>query len=409
MLTIPETNLLRPRLVNGVYTFPSDNTELVKMDLLYEAGSAYQTKKLCATAAAQMFSVATSAMDSAALSEFMDFRGILTESDCQVYQATVTFYFLRRYADDLLPVVADMLRGMAFSKADFDVWKKRRRQEMLSALQKPDAVARREYYRALFGAGHPLGRYATVDDLDILSADDVRRFFDDYYRPDRLTVVVAGAVDTMLLESVGKYIAIAAPLAKRDLLPSATRTGEDTVHVHIPNATQTAIRVGRLLPFGWESDEYARFVLLTTILGGYFGSRLMSSLREDKGYTYGIYARTQIYRGAIVFYVTANVASGRSADAVGDIMLEFEKLSRQAVPDEELQLVKTVFAGDFMRSVDGIFERSARFCDMYATGVTELLTDNLRDVMSSATAESIQKTAESLLAPSEMTVSTAGI
>ena len=409
MLTIPETNLLRPRLVNGVYTFPSDNTELVKMDLLYEAGSAYQTKKLCATAAAQMFSVATSAMDSAALSEFMDFRGILTESDCQVYQATVTFYFLRRYADDLLPVVADMLRGMAFSKADFDVWKKRRRQEMLSALQKPDAVARREYYRALFGAGHPLGRYATVDDLDILSADDVRRFFDDYYRPDRLTVVVAGAVDTMLLESVGKYIAIAAPLAKRDLLPSATRTGEDTVHVHIPNATQTAIRVGRLLPFGWESEEYARFVLLTTILGGYFGSRLMSSLREDKGYTYGIYARTQIYRGAIVFYVTANVASGRSADAVGDIMLEFEKLSRQAVPDEELRLVKTVFAGDFMRSVDGIFERSARFCDMYATGVTELLTDNLRDVMSSATAESIQKTAESLLAPSEMTVSTAGI
>lgn len=409
MLTIPETNLLRPRLVNGVYTFPSDNTELVKMDLLFEAGSAYQTKKLCATAAAQMFSVATSAMDSAALSEFMDFRGILTESDCQVYQATVTFYFLRRYADDLLPVVADMLRGMAFSKADFDVWKKRRRQEMLSALQKPDAVARREYYRALFGAGHPLGRYATVDDLDILSADDVRRFFDDYYRPDRLTVVVAGAVDTMLLESVGKYIAIAAPLAKRDLLPSATRTGEDTVHVHIPNATQTAIRVGRLLPFGWESDEYARFVLLTTILGGYFGSRLMSSLREDKGYTYGIYARTQIYRGAIVFYVTANVASGRSADAVGDIMLEFEKLSRQAVPDEELQLVKTVFAGDFMRSVDGIFERSARFCDMYDTGVTELLTDNLRDVMSSATAESIQKTAESLLAPSEMTVSTAGI
>lgn len=409
MLTIPETNLLRPRLVNGVYTFPSDNTELVKMDLLYEAGSAYQTKKLCATAAAQMFSVATSAMDSAALSEFMDFRGILTESDCQVYQATVTFYFLRRYADDLLPVVADMLRGMAFSKADFDVWKKRRRQEMLSALQKPDAVARREYYRALFGAGHPLGRYATVDDLDILSDDDVRRFFDDYYRSDRLTVVVAGAVDTMLLESVGKYIAIAAPLAKRDLLPSATRTGEDTVHVHIPNATQTAIRVGRLLPFGWESDEYARFVLLTTILGGYFGSRLMSSLREDKGYTYGIYARTQIYRGAIVFYVTANVASGRSADAVGDIMLEFEKLSRQAVPDEELRLVKTVFAGDFMRSVDGIFERSARFCDMYATGVTELLTDNLRDVMSSATAESIQKTAESLLAPSEMTVSTAGI
>ncbi len=409
MLTIPETNLLRPRLVNGVYTFPSDNTELVKMDLLYEAGSAYQTKKLCATAAAQMFSVATSAMDSAALSEFMDFRGILTESDCQVYQATVTFYFLRRYADDLLPVVADMLRGMAFSKADFDVWKKRRRQEMLSALQKPDAVARREYYRALFGAGHPLGRYATVDDLDILSDDDVRRFFDDYYRSDRLTVVVAGAVDTMLLESVGKYIAIAAPLAKRDLLPSATRTGEDTVHVHIPNATQTAIRVGRLLPFGWESEEYARFVLLTTILGGYFGSRLMSSLREDKGYTYGIYARTQIYRGAIVFYVTANVASGRSADAVGDIMLEFEKLSRQAVPDEELRLVKTVFAGDFMRSVDGIFERSARFCDMYATGVTELLTDNLRDVMSSATAESIQKTAESLLAPSEMTVSTAGI
>ena len=176
----------------------------------------------------------------------------------------------------------------------------------------------------------------------------------------------------------------------------------------IAGAVQTTVRVGRLLPVAWDDPDYARLMLLVTILGGYFGSRLMSNLREDKGYTYGIYARTQIYRGAIVFYTSADVAGDVADDAEREIMHELQRLVDDPVPQAELDLVRTVLAGDFLRSVDGIFERSARFVDMLGTDVTELLTDNLREALATTTPSDLQRLAAEHLAPQMMTVCRAG-
>ena len=175
------------------------------------------------------------------------------------------------------------------------------------------------------------------------------------------------------------------------------------------SATQTTVRVGRLLPLSWDSAEYTRFMLLTTALGGYFSSRLMQNLREDKGLTYGIYARTQIYRGLIVFYITADISGGSARMAVAEIKNELSRLCNETIPDEELHLVKTVMAGDFLRSVDGIFERSARFCDMYATCVDEQLTVKLPRPLEHTTPEEIKELAAEYLQPESMIVCTAGV
>lgn len=408
MLTLPDTDTLRPQTLNGVYAFPSANTELVKLDLLFEAGSAYQTKKLCASAVAKLFSTATQDMDASTLAEFMDYRGILVESDCQVQQASSTFYFLRRYADELIPVVAGMLRGMAFSDADFTTWKKQRRQEIMSAMQKPADMARRAFYNALFGDEHPLGRYAVPEDLDALTADDVHRFFDCRYRPELLTVVAAGAVDEALVNIIKSNIPCTAKHIDRQPLAAPTAKQHCVLHTPMDDTTQTSIRIGRVLPLRWNDPDYAHLMLLITALGGYFGSRLMCNLREDKGYTYGIYARSQIYRGVTVFYVTADVAAGSASAAIDEVKYELRRLIDSPIADEELELVKTVFTGDFLRSVDGIFERSARFCDMYATDVDERITENLRTALASTTPQRLQQLALRYLSPDDMTVCTAG-
>lgn len=404
MLSLPNIETLQPQLVDGVYRFDSENTQLVKLDLLFEAGSAYQPKKLCASAAAKLLTVATPTMDSSVLAEFMDYRGILVETDSQVLQSSVTFYFLRRFADELLPVVTSMLGKPSFSESDFETWRKKRRQEILAAEQKTATIARRNFYLNLFGDDHPLGRYATAADLDRLSVEDVREYIRRRYTTANMTVVVAGApIDTAVLRTSPTVVDY------RLSIPATTHPQSQKITEHLATATQTSIRVGRSLPLAWDSPDYARLMLLTTLLGGYFGSRLMGNLREDKGYTYGIYARTQIYRGMIVFYITADVAGGTSDAAEREVMHELERLVDNPVPEEELELVKTVMAGDFLRSVDGIFERSARFCDMYATCVTERLTENLRDALQSATPRQLQELAEKYLRPVDMVVSTAGV
>ena len=152
MIALPDIKTLEPHILPGnIFLYQSLSTRLVKMDLLFEAGTAYQTKKLCASAAVKLCTVACSGMDSAALAEFMDYRGILVETDSQVQQSQITFYFLRNYATELLPLVRGMLSGPAFSETDFETWRNHRRQEILSAEQKPSTMARRDFYFRLFG------------------------------------------------------------------------------------------------------------------------------------------------------------------------------------------------------------------------------------------------------------------
>lgn len=176
--------------------------------------------------------------------------------------------------------------------------------------------------------------------------------------------------------------------------------------VSVNEAVQTTIRMGRLLPLRWDDPAYTDFMLLTTLLGGHFGSRLMSNLREDKGYTYGISARSQIYRGLIVFYITGDVAAETADAACNEIFAELRRLDD--ISDEELGIVKNVLAGDFVRSIDGVFERAERFCNMSATHVTEQLTANLSRSLENTTAAQLQELARRLLNPESMTVCLAG-
>lgn len=405
MIAIPDTPLLLPvSCGSNLYLFPSSSTELVKLDLLAEAGSAYQLRKLCASATAKLMTVATREMDSAAMAEFMDFRGIVCESDIEVQQTTLTLYFLRRYAGEVLPVVRDMVCCPRFEEGDFEVWRNQRRQDILQQELKTSTVARRTFYETLFTKEHPLGRYATAADTDKLTVADIKAHHAARYGLDRMTIVAAGNVDGLdkLLHVDGSAN------TPRPCLPVPQTAVHPLQYIKMPGATQTTLRLGRVLPLPWDSMDYARFMLLTTILGGYFGSRLMSNIREDKGYTYGIYARTQIYRGVIVFFITADVSAGKAEAALDEVFKELELLRSKAVDDEELAVVKNVLAGDFLRSVDGVFERSARFCDMLGTGVDERLTDNLRLALEETTPAQLQELTQQWLSPADMTVCLAG-
>ena len=147
-------------------------------------------------------------------------------------------------------------------------------------------------------------------------------------------------------------------------------------------------------------------MVLNTILGGYFGSRLMSNIREDKGYTYGIYSQTQIFRDSIVFFITADVAAEATRSAVEEVFREIALLQQQPVPDEELERVRNVMMGDFIRSIDGTFEISERYRQMVFTHVTEQFTDNYLHAIQHVTPATLQRLAQKYL--TTLTTVTAG-
>ena len=445
---VPQTHLLP----NGrtLHYFPNHALGLVKLDITLEAGSRYQRCKCQAHAANRLFGEVTACRDAGEVAEFLDFRGIVVERMIDVCVANITFYFLRRYADELFPLIREMFDtysnnqairqsgNQTFSTLNsqlFEACVASRRQQLAMGFQKTSYVARNHFYEMLYGSEHPLGTYAVPEDVDALTLDDVTAFIAQHYHLGDAHLLLSGSVDDALLSLADQYLApssittvsepiLPQPSSQFSILNSqlsitnepplprqrpllrgvAVRPGYVHSQLSIPTAVQSSLRIGRILPMGWDTPDYARFMVLNTVLGGYFGSRLMSSLREDKGYTYGIYSLTQIHRGSIVFSIVADVAAEATSDAVAEVFDQIDRLRQQPVPEEELDRVRNYMMGDFIRSIDGVFEVSERYRQMVATHTVgtddnpEILSSNLLDAIAHVTPAQLQTLAQTHLA-----------
>lgn len=418
MLPAPSLAPLAPRFVSlsdgrKAALFPSTAFDLVRLDLTFEAGSRYQWLKSQAHAASQLVGEATGTHDRQWVAEFLDFRGITIERSADVCTATLTVYFLRRYADELLPLLREMVEHPRVPQPLFDAYLQRRRHQMLTSAQKTSQVARNHFYSHLYGRCHPLGTYAVAEDLDALHADDVAAFIARHYRLPEASIILSGCVDEGLIALVDRHLASAGPAQTpaRPPLPPCGVVEADAApgrwHVEVPSAVQASIRIGRALPYAWDDPAYARFMVLNTVLGGYFGSRLMSNLREDKGYTYGIYSQTQIFRGHIVFYVTADVAEASAEAACGEILSEMRRLADEPMDEAELARVRNFMMGDFIRSIDGVFEIAERYRHLTATAVGDRFTELYLDTLGAVSPEQLVPLAQTLFAPAGLTVVTA--
>lgn len=352
--------------------------------------------------------VASTLHSAAEVAEFLDYRGVVIERHTEVYQCYYSVYFLRKYADAIFPMLSELLANPLLGEKEFNTYCAKRRQQISASYLKTGDMARRIFYRALFGSDHPLGRFATPVDADRLGCNMVDGYFSQHLSCGPSGMVLAGNVDDQLVAQCKERLhCVPLPLRPEPDAPRPADTLRQTTI--IPGTVQTSIRIGRILPLKWDSMDYARFIILTTALGGYFGSRLMSNLREDKGYTYGIYARTQIYYGHIVFFITADVPNSVADDAIHEIMGEMERLAESPMDDTELQLVKTVIRGDYLRSIDGVFECSARLVDMLGSSTDDRMTENLLAALEETTAAQLQELAQRLFNPNDMFVCTAGV
>ena len=406
MLQPPSLQPLIPQehtLSNGntLYLFPNQSLGLVKLDITVEAGSAQQTLKSMAHAANKLFGEATAKLTARQMAVFIDFHGIIVERMTDVCTANISFYFLRRFAGLVLPVIRQMFDSPVVTPQLFEAYINNRRAQLRTSFQKTSYLARNRYYELLYGTNHPLGTYATPDDLDLLTPKDIADFIHRHYSLATSHIVLSGAIDPELLDLAEQHLTpLADPSSSKFEIRNSKFDTTATVtlpkpcpeaytdavsHITVPNAVQSTIRVGRILPLEWHSIDYTRFMVLNTVLGGYFGSRLMSNLREDKGYTYGIYSTTQIFRGSIVFYITADVAASATQDALKEINREIDLLRQEPVAQDELDRVRNYMMGDFIRSIDGIFEVSDRYRQMVATRVDERLSANLMHTLETVT------------------------
>ena len=236
-------------------------------------------------------------------------------------------------------------------------------------LEKNDFLSRKIFNNVLFG--NSLYGYDTrAQDYDRLTQDQLKEYFNLAYQPENCTVIISGKVTDAALKLIdelfGSYWSGGADAIPNsfDFVPGA---GVEH-YIEKGDALQSAIRLGKVA-INRSHADFPGMQVLNTILGGYFGSRLMANIREDKGYTYGIGSALVSMKNAGYFFIASEVGADVCGSALDEIYKEINILKQDAVSTEELSLVRNYMLGSMLGSLENAMSHADKFKNIYFSGL----------------------------------------
>jgi predicted Zn-dependent peptidase len=394
-------------LSNGValHAICAGPQEVVRVSVIFAAGSRFQPQRLVASATVALMSEGTAQRSGAQLAEQLDFYGATYEHHLDKDYAMLTVYALTRYLPQALEVLREMALSPSFPEGELRTYCAKRKQQLRIDKERVAYVARERLQAELYGAAHPYGAYAEPEDYDSLRREMLQEFHRRHFTGERCFVVAAGGVGEREAALIGRYFEDIpqGSAATEPPLPALPQPQEGrTVAIAKEGALQSALRVGKVL-FGRSHPDFAGVHVLSVVLGGYFGSRLMRNIREDKGYTYGIFASLVNFRQAGHLAISAEVGQPFGRAALGEIRQELQRLCDEKISEDELRLVKNYLCGEIMRSLDGPWALAETAIEDLQANLPQSYVCTLFDAVRSATAEQLQGLAQKYLLPESMT------
>lgn len=380
------------------------NDEAVKIDFIFQAGTIFD-RKLVAKLAGDLLLSGTPDKTSSEITEAIDRLGGFTNVEVTAEDATVSVLGLKENIDQLLTIVLDAIKNACFDEKELSQKIQSKKQRMAISLQKVSTQARRAFVKSLFG-NTPYGKMTTIEDFENIKREEVIDFHKNFYKNGLQKIAVVGALEQ---NQINRLVAQVKGMTSEERLLNkyGFNYTADTIHIEKESAVQSAIRIGRIL-FNKTHEDYIDFTILNTVLGGYFGSRLMSSIREDKGYTYGIGSGIAQMKQTGYFFISTEVGKDVKDDALKAIREEIELLQNTLVDENELSLVRNYSIGQLLKNSDGPFAMMDRYLSVKKFGMGLDYYDEVINHLQNITPERIQELAKKYLKWEELVVVSAG-
>lgn len=385
-----------------VYVVYSGEQDLVRMEFLFNNVNWNLEKPLQAIAVSAMLNNGTIQYSSKEIAEQIDFYGAFFQTEYAQDQSTVTLYTLNKHLASVLPIVKNILSDSQFPQHELDIYVQNQKQKLQVNLQKNDILSRKEFAHALFGHT-AYGVDIQARHYDELKRQDLIDYFKAAYTPNNCTIVVSGKFDEDSFDLLNQQFG--SDWDRSDSVANAFNfdsAGKQYVYKERPEAIQSAIRIGKIA-VNRKHEDFPGLQILNTVLGGYFGSRLMNNIREDKGYTYGIGSGISSLQDAGYFFIATEVGAEVCADALVEIYKEIELLKNELVGEEELTLVKNYMLGSMLGSLENIFSHADKFKNIHFFGLDYDYYNQYIEKVKSITAEEIKDLANKYLSVDDFT------
>ena len=413
-LTLPTPQLIH--LDNGipVYVLDFPGQEILKVEAVYRAGRPEETTRLAARVTARMLREGTRAHSGADIAEHIDFYGGTLSSPTNLDTSNFLLFCLKKYASELIPTFAEVLLEPSFPEVELETFRRNSIQELQVDLEKVDVVAYRKVTELIFGENHPYGYNSVPEDYTALQRADLQEHYDRWYTPDNCTLFASGRVDEEVLALLNRYLGQQGARGKGQGANSPEHSGQTatqqlnnsttqqptTVRIPMPNSMQSGIRVGRRL-FSRKHPDFNGVFVLNTILGGYFGSRLMTNIREKKGFTYNIYSTADAMLHDGCLYIATEVNGDKSAATLRAIFSEMKKMREKPVSDDELEMVRNYLLGMLLNGLDGPMNISDVVRNLLVEGLPLSAFDELVQAVRNIRPADIQALAQKYLQPED--------
>ncbi len=343
-----------------LHLLPEANTIGFKLDFYFSAGIKNGQHPTTAKATFRLMTEGTLLKSSEQIHESLDFFGSFIDKEVSFNYSKLTVFGTQPNFKDIILIIKDILKNPSFDKKEIDLYINREKQRLFVDLEKTQSLCKRAFAKTFWGESHPLGQPSEILDYDALKQEDLKAFYKNFIRPGLQQIVLSGCCSDDMIETIKemclsiKTEATSEPELLSDHIPLKGLT-----FIQKDPSIQAAIQMGTKL-INRKHPDFASMQVVTTLLGGYFGSRLMKNIREEKGYTYGIGSSLQSIAGVGVLSIHTEVLNDKWEDTISCINSEIEKLKTQLVSIEELQTVKNYMCGNLARLFDGSFAQADR-------------------------------------------------
>lgn len=382
---------------NGVkiYSLPTMDFEVVRYTFVFRAGTSMQHEPFTASATANMLGEGTMQYTAQQIAEQLDFYGAYYDVNIDRDYVYISFCTLSRFFEPIADLASEVLLRPTFPEHELSVYKSKRKQELAIERKKVGTISRELFATALFGEEHPYGISTPESSYDDVTRADLQTLYKELYTANNCFVVCSGRIDTAVIERI-KQIVMGLPEGMHPAVEFPQINTTKQLHHAIDGAIQSSIRIGRLL-FPRTHPDFVGMQVLAAVLGGYFGSRLMQNLREERGYTYGVMAAMVNFDREGYLAIATQVACEVKDDALRQIYIEIERLRNELIDVNELQMVKNVMIGEILRILDGPFGISDVTIENIMCGVDNSYTEQNVESILRITPEELRTLAEKYL------------
>lgn len=394
-------------LSNGVEVYAIDlgKVDAMMVSWIFDAGNSYEQATGMAAATNALLRNGTSNRSAFEISEYFDYYGAYLNRASHHETAELTLHCLSQYFGELVPVVSELVADSVYPEDELAIYKKNAQQRLQVSLKKSDFVAGRLIDEYLFGSAHPYGRVVNAADYQALQREELVNYYQRHYQAGACRIIAAGKLPGDLISMLERHFGHL-PLRKPAVgmaipeFPVRPATEKKYRISNDPDGVQGSIRIARPFPNRHHPD-FQKVQVLNNVFGGFFGSRLMTNIREDKGYTYGIYSYLVNSRQESAWMISTEAGKEVAEPAIAEVYKEMNLLREELIDEEELAMARNFAIGTVLGDLDGPFHVATRWKSILLNGLDEnYFREGIR-IMKTITPEELRELAVKWLDPAE--------